>query len=92
MHGRRFDPLSILVNDKMQTSDNQPDSAHYPNKVQIRTSCDEIASLLRHNGGAYRRCRAHRYATSHNSAYATFLDLKPSVLSLETIASGAAVI
>ncbi|MDA0208193.1 MAG: hypothetical protein O3B64_02175 [bacterium] len=41
----------------------------------MRERCDEIASLLRHNG----------------SAYATFLDLKPSVLSLETIASGAAV-
>ena len=57
----------------------------------IHKRCDEITSLLRHNGGAYRRCRAHRYATSHNSAYATFLDLKTSVLSLETIASGAAV-
>ena len=43
--------------------------------LHMRERCDEIASLLRHNG----------------SAYATFLDLKPSVLSLETIASGAAV-
>ena len=35
----------------------------------IRIRYDAIASLLRHNGGAYRRCSARRSATSHNSAY-----------------------